>query len=308
MSELLSKGMIFYISAVALLTLIIAALLHRRLSALEGMRRKRFARSKPADSAAWQINKSVDKSQIRQDRIESVEKRFTLTRRSLYMVLFITALFIAAIPLMSRVSTALLSVSIACISVVIGIAARPLIENFICGLVLCFGKLARIGDTVLVDNEYGTIEDVTLTHCIIRRWDYLRYVVPNTSMMTKEFVNYSLRDHYRWVHVEFWLDYDADLEIVEHIAKSSPCGSRYFSDSEEPRFWIVEMTPESIKCLAVAWATSAADGWMLSVDMRRNLLDAFKAHGIQTHLRHIRLNEHKTNTNDNIHGDPHGSH
>jgi small-conductance mechanosensitive channel len=117
------------------------------------------------------------------------------------MELFFTTLFIALIPIIGNLSSTLIPVIIACSSVIFGIAAKPFIENLICDLVLCFGKLARIGDIVLVDNEYGTIEDVTLTHCIIRRWDWLRYVAPNSSMMTKEFVNYSLHDNYRWVNL-----------------------------------------------------------------------------------------------------------
>ncbi len=291
MGYLFTEGIIYYIAGVAVLTLIVAFFLRRQLSSLEGVRKKRLSQKKYIESLAIRINKNVDESKIKKERINNLEKRFTITRRALYLTLILIFLFTASIPFIRNISPAFISISVACISVIIGIAAKPMIENLICGLVLCFGRLARIGDVVMVDNEYGVIEDVTLTHCIIRRWDWLRYVVPNSTMMTKEFINYSLRDDYRWVHVEFWVDYKIDIDTVEKIAKNSPRTSKYFSGNEEPRFWVVDMTPESIKCLVVAWATSAADGWMLSIDIRRNLLTEFQKHGIQTHLRNVSLNE-----------------
>ena len=265
-------------------------LLLRYLSYLEKVRKKRQTNSEQPEVAT---PGNVDSSQIKKQRLDNIEKRFSITRRSLYSLMIILVVMIIIVPIIISISPTLLSVVIACVSVVVGIAAKPLIENLICGLVLCFGKLARIGDVVLVDSEYGTIEDVTLTHCIVRRWDWLRYVVPNSVMMTKEFINYSLHDNYRWVHVEFWVDHRADLKLVEKIAIDSPKQSQYYSGSEEPKLWIVDITPQSVKCMVVAWATSAADGWMLSIDIRKQILIQFQEHNIKTHLENIRLEDFK---------------
>ncbi|MCF7954243.1 MAG: mechanosensitive ion channel family protein [Phycisphaerae bacterium] len=282
-----TRVIIYYFSAIVALALLGGIVLRGRLIFLEKIRKKRLSKVKSEDLLASPIDKDGDYTKIKQQSLNSLEKRFSITRRALYLILIPTALFIALIPVIGKISPTIIPVIIACSSVILGIAAKPLIENFMCGLVLCFGKLARIGDIVLVDNEYGTIEDVTLTHCIIRRWDWLRYVVPNSSMMTKEFVNYSLRDNYRWVYVEFWVDYSADMVMVEKISKSCPITSEYYSGKEDSEFWIVELTPQSAKCMVVAWATSPAEGWMLSIDMRKNLLLEFKKHGIQTHLQNI---------------------
>ena len=285
-----TKVIIYYFAVIIALALLGGVVLRGRLSFLEKSRKKRLSKVKRENLLAPHIDKNGNNTKIKQQSLDSLKKRFSITRRALYLILIPTALFIAFIPIIGNFSPTLIPVVIACGSVIFGIAAKPFIENLICGLVLCFGKLVRIGDIVLVDNEYGTIEDVTLTHCIIRRWDWLRYVVPNSSMMTKEFVNYSLRDNYRWVYVEFWVDYSADMMMVEKIAKSCPNTSEYYSAKEESRFWIVELTPQSAKCMVVAWATSAADGWMLSIDIRKNLLLEFKKHGIQTHLQNIAMN------------------
>jgi len=217
--------------------------------------------------------------------LRRIESRFSITKRVFFFCLIGVTGLVVAVPYLSRFTlpAMIVSILVAVITVVVGFAARPFVENMISGLVLTFGGLARIGDTVLVDDQYGTIEDVTLTHCIIRRWDWLRYVVSNSAMLSKEFTNYTLKDSLRWVWVEFWIDYASDLDRVQDIATKAPKNSPYYSDMEDPRFWIVDMTSQSVKCLVVAWATSPPDGWMLSNDIRDRLVRDFQQLGIQTH-------------------------
>ena len=227
---------------------------------------------------------------VKQQQIERVETHHSINRRTLLVLLIIVGACLSAIPYLVVSAPAVLPLVLAAVSVILGIAAKPIIENITCGLVLSFGKLARIGDTVLIDNEYGVIEDFTLTHSIVRRWDSLRYVVPNSSMMTKEFVNYSLNDNNRWVHVEFWVDYSADIELVEQLAKEAPLGSIYYSDRDTPRFWVIDTARDAVQCMVVAWATQPADGWGLALDIRKALLKQLQQHNITTHTHRVHIN------------------
>lgn len=230
---------------------------------------------------------------IKEQQIERVESHVSITRRTLIVLFLSAGGCLAAIPYLAEAAPAVLPVVIAAVSVVIGITAKPILENITCGLVLSFGKLARIGDTVLIDQEYGVIEDFTLTHSVIRRWDSLRYVVPNSSMMTKEFINYSLNDNNRWTFVEFWIDYNADLKLAEKIAVEAPLDSNYYSDRDKPRFWVAETGRDAVKCMIVAWAITPADGWMLSHDIRKALVSKLKEHNIVTHTHRIHINKNE---------------
>ena len=279
----------YYLVAVVTIAIIGAFLLGRNLNLIEKIRKNRLSNADDEDLLVYHINENVDVGKLKQKSLNNLEKRFSITRRTLFISLALGATLLAAVPIVGKFSPTLVSILIAGVSVVIGIAARPFIENLICGLVLSYGKLARIGDVILVDKEYGTIEDVTLTHCIVRRWDWLRYVIPNSIMMTKEFMNYSLIDNNRWVYVEFWVDAESDMDLVEKIAINTPNTSPFYSASEEPKFWIVDLTPASAKCMVVAWATAAPDGWMLSIDIRRVLMKEFKKHNIKTHKNIVKL-------------------
>jgi small-conductance mechanosensitive channel len=263
---------------------VLGGLAFRRLRSLQNVRKETLNnQSRPGAIPAISKSKA-----LRQHQISRMESRFSITRRTIVILLLAAAAGLVALPYLAQLAPSVLPLIIAAVSVIIGIAAKPIIENITCGLVLCFGKLARIGDTVIIDDVYGVIENFTLTHSVVKRWDSLRYVVPNSSMMTKEFVNYSLYDNDRWVYVEFWIDYNADLDLVERLSKESPQGSVYYdADREEPCFWVAETTQQAVKCMIVAWATTPADGWMLSHDIRKSLVKKMNAHGITTHMNNI---------------------
>ncbi|MDZ8117657.1 mechanosensitive ion channel family protein [Pontiella agarivorans] len=275
---------LYYLITILLITPGLVWLSIRKLKVLQAEREERL---KNQDHAGPVPSPKSQKS-IRRQQIKRMENRFSITRWTMVLTIFMAGAIFAAAPFIRKVSPTFLPVIMGVVSVIIGIAAKPFIENMICGLVLCHSKLARIGDVTLVDDAYGVIEDVTLTHSIIKRWDSLRYVVPNSSMMTKEFVNYSLHDNDRWVIVEFWIDYQSDISEVEQIAIETPKKSRYFADKEEPGFWVIDTEKAGVKCMITAWATSPSEGWMLGHDIRKSLLVKLKEHGITTHAHRLR--------------------
>lgn len=256
--------------------------LYRRLNSTEVQRKKnlRVARFETVKSET-----PVDDAlaEERDAGMESVESRFTIIRVVLLPFCGLLIILAAVIPFIGHIPNTYLSLIVAALTVVIGIAAKPIVENMISGIVISFSNLVRIGDTVLVDGNYGTVEDITITHTTIKRWDWRRYIVPNSTMLNKEFINYSVIDSYVWVSVEFWIDYSADLEVVEQIAMHSPKISKYFTSYEQPRFWIMDMAKEGVNCWLAAWADSPSEAWMLGVDIRKELITKFKEHGIATH-------------------------
>jgi small-conductance mechanosensitive channel len=169
-------------------------------------------------------------------------------------------------------------------AVIIGIASRPFLENFLSGVAITVSKKLNIGDTILIDNQYGKIEDISSTHTILKLWDWRRYVIPNSTMISHEFINYSLYDNWQWTHVEFFVSYEADLELVRELAMAAPQKSRHYADFEPPSFWIMETSRDAIKCWIAAWAESAEKAWELKGDIRTELIIQFQKHGIRTHL------------------------
>jgi len=215
--------------------------------------------------------------------IEGYAQRFSIIRRIILIAYVLIWLLILITPLFGAISATFFSLFAAAVAAVIGIAARPFLENLIAGVVITFSRQFRVGDTVLLDKDYGAVEDITITHTIIKLWDWKRLIIPNSQMLSREMVSYTTRDSYLWAYVEFWISYDADLLQVEEVALEAAQKSLHFAREGVPRFWIMEMAREGIKCWVAAWTKSPTDSWYLKIDIRTRLIQEFKKRGIKTH-------------------------
>ena len=169
----------------------------------------------------------------------------------------------------------------------VGFSAVLLLENLIAGVVITFSRQFRVGDTVLLEKDYGTVEDITITHTIIKLWDWKRLIIPNNQMLNREMVSYTTKDSYLWAYVEFWVSYDADILKVEEVALEAAQKSLHFAREGVPRFWIMEMAREGIKCWVAAWTKSPTDSWYIKIDIRTRLIQDFQKRGIKTHSYNI---------------------
>lgn len=216
--------------------------------------------------------------------IENVESRFSIIKKLSFYTIALIWIIALIFPFLNSIPANFISVLIAAFSVIIGIAARTFIENLISGIVISFAQPFRVGDTVLIDGHYGSVEDITITHSIIKIWNWRRYIVPNSRMLQKDFVNLSLLDTFQWAHIEFHVAYHADLEKVKELAIKAASDSKYSADYEDPKFWVMKMDERSYQCWLAAWANTSSEAWELKNDMRTNLIISFNTHHIDTHV------------------------
>jgi len=215
---------------------------------------------------------------------DSILGRFSIIRRSIIVIGVLVLLPLLVLPFLSYIPLTSISVLISALGIIVGIAARPIIENFIAGILMSFSSNIRLGDTVIVDGYYGIIEDITMLHTSIKTWDWKRYVLSNADMLNREMVNFSVKDAYIWAHVEFWVSTNADLPTVRDIALRVAGQYTPQEIEETPRFWVIELGQTAVKCWVAAWATSAADAWNMQHNVRTELVMELGAHNIATHL------------------------
>jgi len=221
----------------------------------------------------------------------SVKMRFSIFRRVITIVVLILLVVIFSFPYVDQLPQAIISILVGSAAIITGMAARPFIENFLSGIAITASKMLNIGDTILMGEKYGTIEDISSTHTVIKLWDWRRFVIPNSTMINQEFVNYSLYDQFQWAYVEFFVSYEADIQQVRELAKKVAAESTYFRGIEEPSFWIMDTTKDAIRCWIAAWATSPPEAWEMKADIRTRLVVEFKESGIRTHLNYHAFRE-----------------
>lgn len=225
-----------------------------------------------------------DHTEKARDRaLESLGTRFSIIRRTFLSLLVLLWLVLAAAPFLDNFSTGLISVFGAAGAVLVGVAARPFLENVIAGYVVTFSKQFRTGDTIRIDEQYGTIEDITPTHTVVKLWDWRRYVVPNGSMLTKEVINYTNRESLLWSKLEFYVAYEADLDAVREIAVQAGRENPHFAGQEDPKMWVMGMEKEGVLCWLAMWTKSPADAWSIRVEVGEAIVRKLIEKGIHTH-------------------------
>jgi len=216
---------------------------------------------------------------------QGLESRFDFIEKALPFVLAILWFIVINLSYITSLPPAYVSVVAAVLSVMVGFALRPFLENLFSGIVISFFKSVKVGDTVIIDDHYGLIEEIGLTHSTLKVWDWNRLVIPNTSLLQKDIQNLTKNDTYLWAHVEFFVAPDTNLEDVKKIAIQAAMDSNYNTRTEEPSFWVMNLEQEAIKCWIAAWANTPGDAWELRADMRRNIQDNLRIKGIKTHSK-----------------------
>lgn len=273
-----------YLTGILVLATISMLLLRWSLRRAERIRRERVSSLDKKTLQPVRTRSPLDQpvAEAMQTALDSLSSRFSIVRRLAFVSLGLFWTLAIVIPYLGTLPATIASLVAAVSAVLVGIAAKPLIENFIAGVVITFSQPIRAGDTVVLDSHYGVVEDITMTHTIVKLWDWRRYVIPNANMMTEKFVNLTLHDSYQWSHVEFWVAPDTDMKLVAKTAIDAANRSHYLAHHEPPRFWVMDMDKDGIRCWVAAWADSPTDAWQLKTQIRTSLIQDFKELGIRT--------------------------
>lgn len=131
------------------------------------------------------------------ESIEEISKRSLLTQTQILyrVVLFlIIAITLAAIlltfPSIKTLGIGILG-SAGIVGVALGIAAKPILLNLMSGFQIAFSKRLKIGDAVVVEGEQGIVEQIFLTHVVVKTWDLRRIFLPISNFIDKSYENWS---------------------------------------------------------------------------------------------------------------------
>lgn len=228
-----------------------------------------------------------------------VSRRFTVQRRTLVLTLLIIGTLGASLPFLGQVPATVFSILAAVLSVVIGIAAKPFLENFISGIVISLSDCFHVGDTVYIDEQLGTIEDITITHTVIKVWNWQRYVMPNSKMLNTPIHNCSNRESCIWTHIEFRTSYEEDLDHLGHSISEILQQSEHLADETSASLWPMDLEAGSVRYWLAGWANGPEEAWYLRNDMRRAVIATLQKHGIHSHSFQLHVDTpHNTDSQD----------
>jgi small-conductance mechanosensitive channel len=183
-----------------------------------------------------------------------VETRVQMIRRLLVFVILVVAI---AATLMNfkqvrQIGTGLLA-SAGVAGVIAGFAAQKSLSTIIAGLQIAITQPMRIDDVVIVEGEWGTIEEITLTYVVIRVWDQRRLVVPITYFLEKAFQNWTRNSSDLIGTVFFYADFLIPIEELRAEAQRVVQASKLW----DKRVFVVQVTDFRSDCVEIRILASA---------------------------------------------------
>ncbi|WP_396667380.1 mechanosensitive ion channel family protein [Microbacterium sp. R86528] len=136
------------------------------------------------------------------------QTQLTLIRRLLVavVVVFAAGAILVTFPALATIGTSLLA-SAGVAGIVAGLAAQSTLASVFAGVQIAFSDAVRVDDVVVVEGEWGRIQEITLTYVVVHIWDDRRLVLPSTYFTTTPFENWTRRSSELLGSIEFDLDW-----------------------------------------------------------------------------------------------------
>jgi small-conductance mechanosensitive channel len=157
------------------------------------------------------------------------------------------------------------------IGIVFGFAAQASLATVLAGLQIALTQPIRLDDVVIVEGEWGRIEEITLTYVVVRIWDNRRLVVPVTQFLQKPFQNWTRTSADILGTVFLYADYSIDVEAV----RAELHRLLRASDKWDGKTWGLQVTNTSDKTIEMRALMSAPDAsvaWDLRCEIREKML------------------------------------
>ncbi len=156
--------------------------------------------------------------------------------------------------------------------IVAGFAARPVLSNLFAGVQLAMTQPIRIDDVVIVEGEWGTIEEITTTYVVVRIWDLRRLVVPLSYFIEKPFQNWTRENAALIGVVYFYLDYRAPVGVIREKLKEFVEQSKFWN-GKAVSVQVTDAKETTMEVRAIMSADDAGQTWNLRCEVREKMID-----------------------------------
>ncbi len=158
------------------------------------------------------------------------------------------------------------------VTVVLGVAAQSTLGNIIAGIQIAITRPAKIGDTVIIDDNWGYVEDITFTYMVVRTWDLRRLVVPLKEIISKTFENWSMTSANQIRPIVLYADYHVDVDKIRAKFKELLESNDKWDKEQAPSVQVTEVTERSVQIRALCSAKDAMSSWDLHCELREQLV------------------------------------
>ncbi|QSB15762.1 mechanosensitive ion channel [Natronosporangium hydrolyticum] len=157
------------------------------------------------------------------------------------------------------------------VGIVAALAAQSMLSNFFAGLQVAFGDSLRLDDVVVVEGEWGWIEEITLRHVVLKIWDERRLILPTSYFTTTPFENWTKSERQLLGTVELDVDWSVPFDEMRaelrRVLSNTPLW-----DGRECGLQVIDGTGNAVRVRALVSARDSSAQWQLRCLVREQLI------------------------------------
>jgi small-conductance mechanosensitive channel len=235
-------------------------------------------------SVAWLIIRLTDVlddlilSRYRLDVRDNLQARKIQTQLQVLkkVVVVVVSILALAIMLMTfekvrQLGTSILA-SAGIIGIIVGLAAQRTIATLLAGIQIAITQPIRVDDVVIAENEWGRIEEITLTYVVVRIWDLRRLILPITYFIEKPFQNWTRVTADILGTVFVYVDYTVPVQAVREELHRILKGTALW-DGDAWGLQVTNATERTVELRALVTARDAPTAWNLRCEVREKLIE-----------------------------------
>ncbi|MPR36502.1 mechanosensitive ion channel family protein [Salmonirosea aquatica] len=158
------------------------------------------------------------------------------------------------------------------VSVIVGFAAQKTIANLLAGIQIAFTQPIKIEDVVIVENEWGRIEEINLTYVVVKLWDLRRMILPITYFVENSYQNWTRNDSSIIGSALFSLDFHAPVDKLRSAFKTILDESSLW-DGETAALQVTDTRDQYMVVRTIMSAHNASDAFDLRCEVREKLIE-----------------------------------
>jgi small-conductance mechanosensitive channel len=206
-------------------------------------------------------------------RARKIQTQLRILKRTVVLLVGILAIALMLMTFSSvrQVGASILA-SAGVAGIIVGFAAQKTLGNFLASIQIAITEPMRIDDVVIIENEWGQIEDITFTYVVVRIWDLRRLIVPMTYFIEKPFQNWTRVTANLLGTVFIYVDYTVPVQAVREellrILQNTP--------QWDGKVWglqVTNATERTMKLRALMSAKESSAAWDLRCLVREKLIE-----------------------------------
>ncbi|MBV9548841.1 MAG: mechanosensitive ion channel, partial [Alphaproteobacteria bacterium] len=152
-----------------------------------------------------------------------------------------------------------------------GLAARPFLGNLIAGMQIAITQPIRLGDVLVINGNWGTVEEISSTYVVLKIWDWRRYIIPLSYFFDNPFENWTRTSASIIGTVMLYVDYSVPVDAVRRKLNEIVQGHPLW-DGQVVNLQVTDAREETIELRALVSAADSGKAFDLRCEVREKLV------------------------------------